>query len=110
MPVAIGWILRVLSRFGKGWLFPVFGAAAAWLIEQMTGAISWAIVRVGQGVIQVTLDFLDEIEWGDPPDWAVFGSSFLEIASESGAIAALGILVAGGVVRLVVRIVTLGRL
>ena len=72
----------------------MFGAAAAWLIEQMTGAISWAIVRVGQGVIQVTLDFLDEIEWGDPPDWAVFGSSFLEIASESGAIAALGILVA----------------
>lgn len=110
MPVAIAWILRVLSRFGKGWLFPIFGAAAAWLIEQATGAISWAIVRVGQGIIEVSLDFLDEIEWGRPPDWAVFGSSFLEIASESGAIAALGILVAGGIVRLVVRIVSLGRL
>ena len=110
MPVAIGWILRILSRFGKGWLFPVFGVAAAWAIEQITGAVSWALVHVGQGILVVLLDLLDDVEWGVPPDWSVFGGAFLDVAWESGAITALGILVAGGIARLTVRTVSLGRL
>lgn len=109
MPTAIAWIFRGMARIGKGWTWPVLAVLAGWLIESITGAVSWGLVHVGMGIVEISLDFLDELQFGQAPDWAVFGGAFLELASASGAIAALGILVAGGIARFVVKIVTLGK-
>lgn len=109
MPIAIGWIFRVLARAGKGFAFPLAAAALAWLIEQLTGAVSWAIFALGQSFLELVMDAIDSIDLGTPPDWLVFGQTFVNLVGLSGIVPAFGIILSSAILRLVVKAITLGR-
>ena len=113
MPILGGILLRALGKMASAVWLPVVAVAMAWIVEQVTGAISWGIFEVGFAVLRFILELMDSVAWPAGPDWTAFAgytSAAIQLLEVSGVLAALTILVTGGVLRVVVKTITLGRI
>lgn len=110
LPVAVGWLVAALGRWATRLLIPILIAVGGWVLEQMTGALSWVFLRIGSAVVTLIVVELARVQMPSPPDWAgVFGSQMLDLVEVAGVDVALGVLIASALLRLVVSVVTLGR-
>ena len=113
MPVLGGLLLRALGKMLSAFWMPLIAVALAWIIEQVTGAISWGIFEVGFAALEFILGLLDSFDWPAGPDWTTFGQyaqASIQILEISGVFAGITIIVSGGIVRVLVRTLTLGRI
>lgn len=126
MPVVIGWILRLGAKLLKGWWIPILAAVGAWIAEAFLGVISWSVVQVGGGLLEVVLDSIVDLQiWVDArPDWdglcgtggalatSTYGNAcawMYSLLSLTGVLSAIAIVVSGFTLRMLVKLVTLGR-
>ena len=113
MPFLAGLILRAAGKLLKGWWIPLAAAVSAWVLEQLTGVITWGVFLIAQAVADLLLEVLASATWPASPNWAVLSDEMgtgVTMLSEAGVLGAAQIIVVGGIVRLTVRLLTLGRL
>lgn len=113
MPFVLGLLLRGLGKFLSAWWIPLMAVVVAWIAEATTGVIAWGLYLIAQAVGDLILSVLESQTWPSTPDWAVLTTELetgIALLSEAGIIGALQIVVLGGIVRLTVRLLTLGRL
>ena len=91
-------------------MWPGLAAAAVWVVDVSSDALGTALFWVGGSGVTVIMDLLDGLPWPAPPSWSGTVAEGLGIVRKTGLDLAVGIWVSAGVARLVVRVVTLGRI
>lgn len=112
MPIIGGVLLRALGKMLSAFWMPLIAVVMAWIIEQVTGAISWGIFEVGFAVLDFVLGIIDSFDWPTGPDWTTFASyaeASIQILEIGGVFAGITIYVGGAIVRILVKTLTLGR-
>ena len=103
MPVLVGWLFRIGARLLSGWMVPVLVVLFGWLVEALTGVVSWGLVQIGQAVLVVAWDALDAITLPAPIDLRGFSGQAWDLLSVTGMLAAVATVTASGVARAMLR-------
>lgn len=109
MPNFLGWVVRGIARVWKGWMWPGMAAAAVWTFNQLNEAVAGVIFYVGGSFLAVVFAMLGAVSWPDPIEWSRFGALALQLIRLAGLDVAVGIFISAAALRLVVRVMTLGR-
>ena len=113
MPIIGGVLLRALAKVLSAFWMPLIAVALAWAIEQVTGAVSWGIFEIGFAALEFVLGVIDSVGWPSGPDWtamARYAEASIQILQIGGVFGAITIYVTGGITRILVRTLTLGRI
>lgn len=110
LPVAAAWMVTALGRVALRVMTPALIALSAWGMEQLTGVVSWVVLRFGDLLLGLLLEQIATIRMPAAPNWAAtFGVTILDLIEVSGIDVAFGVVILSLSLRLVVKLVTLGR-
>lgn len=101
--------MRVGARLFKGLWAPASAAGIVYGLEELTGAMSWAFLQLFSAAAEWLIEMMKGITWPASPDWGVMPVKAVQMLYIAGVWQALAVVIAAGILRLMVKIMTLGR-
>lgn len=110
LPVAAGWLLGVLGRWGLKLLLPLLIAFGVWVLEELTGVVGWALTKLVDAVLMFLMGLIGDLDLPAPPDWVgTFGAGLIDLLHLIGVHNCLLLIFASVLARLAVKLITIGR-